>query len=163
MKQTIYSLQYLRFFAAILVVLAHTTDSLYLTLSNDNFGIFTRGGRGVDIFFVISGFIMIYITQNKGISGFQFIISRLTRVAPLYWFFTSLMIFATIFLSGMVNSNSIDLYSILTSYIFIPWVHPSNGDVQPILRQGWTLNLEFFFYIIFYLGFLNHRLSSNSQ
>ena len=50
------------------------------------------GGRGVDLFFLISGFLMWTITDIRPQSPFNFILHRLVRIAPLYWFVTSLLL-----------------------------------------------------------------------
>ena len=57
-----------------------------------DFQLFSGGYVGVDIFFVISGFIIYYIYKKKKRSGFDFILQRMKRIIPLYWFY-SLVVF----------------------------------------------------------------------
>ena len=68
------SIQCLRFAAAGLVVLTHTSS-----------GYFVYGAFGVDIFFVISGFIITHVMRQR--EPGSFLLDRLTRIYPLYWLF----------------------------------------------------------------------------
>ncbi len=110
------------------------------------------GAAGVDIFFVISGFIMVYITNKRNFSSLEFIRDRLIRIVPLYWLYTFVMIFLAIFLPSLLNTATFDLSHSISSLLFIPDYHPkSESDIWPILFQGWTLNYEMFFYFVFAL------------
>lgn len=81
----LYSIQFLRGIAALLVVFHHTAykGQVYNT---GTFGWLTIGSSGVDLF-VISGFIMCYTTHDKDITFTKFIMHRIKRIIPLYWFF----------------------------------------------------------------------------
>ncbi|MCB5250066.1 MAG: acyltransferase [Candidatus Cloacimonetes bacterium] len=114
------SLQYLRGFAAIIVVYYHI------------FGTW-GGNQGVAIFFVISGFIMAYLINEKQRGWEHFLLSRYLRVAPLYYIATLLVL-----LLGIGYDPSV--LRIITSFGFI-----SLGTVLPV---GWTLTYEFIFYSI---------------
>lgn len=125
------SLQVLRAFAAIGVVSCHVWGAALYT-----------GSAGVDLFFVISGFVMVYSSDHlfgKGSSVATFVSRRIIRIVPLYWAFV-----ATILYIGFPATNE----EILKSLFFIPylsaWKH-----WQPIGFVGWTLNYEMFFYAIF--------------
>ena len=72
----LYNLHLLRVIAALGVVYFHTTSTAGLKLDWD------VGSRGVDVFFVISGFIIAYIGTSK---PEQFFVRRLVRVVPFYW------------------------------------------------------------------------------
>jgi exopolysaccharide production protein ExoZ len=106
---------------------------------------------GVDVFFVISGFVMTYLTQGQfGAVGAPraFLIRRIVRIVPPYWLFTTLMV-ATILLFGEhVHNTTLSGTSIATSYLFVPWPR-LDGELNPLLSQGWTLNYEAFFYVAF--------------
>jgi len=91
------SLQGLRGIAASLVVAFHAVNSLknagWVPEYTSGFAI--RGMAGVDIFFVISGFVMVLTTANKprGIDAARkFMLARLTRIAPMYWLLTTFMV-----------------------------------------------------------------------
>ena len=148
----VYSVQYLRFLAAALVVLTHGVMSLNHSLGSRVFGDFPQGGRGVDIFLVISGFIMVYITKNRQMTPLRFAFERLTRIVPLYWIFTMLMMLVVALVPGLVNAQQLEFWHTLSSYLFVPSPHPDGGAFQPLLRVGWTLNIEMLFYLMIVLA-----------
>lgn len=145
-------IQALRFVAAALVVIAHTTQAILTRLhGGDDTGYWVLGTFGVDIFFVISGFIMASTTKNAPVSfesATQFFVRRLIRVVPLYWIYTTLKLLIV----GLVPASSTKVFPsfehIVASYLFIPHVDASGG-VWPALPVGWTLNYEMFFYLVF--------------
>ena len=136
MMRRIDSLQALRFFAAIMVAALHiqqagrTLDGLPIYggfLSN-------TGSFGVDVFFVLSGFIIAKTASGKSPS--QFLRLRLSRVVPFYWLLTAAYLpFAS--QAGALTWGS--LAATLTFY-------PPFG--QPILHVGWTLCFEMLFYLV---------------
>ena len=106
---------------------------------------------GVDVFFVISGFVIVYASAGlfgRADSIGDFLSRRLARVVPLYWLVTSLLILLA--LLGPVALNEPlgnGFHYVLASYLFIPWPRP-DGAMQPVFRLGWTLNYEMLFYLI---------------
>ena len=82
----VYSIQVLRGICALLVVWAHSYGSvndLYPGLGTE---LFSFGFVGVDIFFIISGFIIAYVTQSKREQhSLTFLVKRFFRVVPLAW------------------------------------------------------------------------------
>lgn len=107
---------------------------------------FLRSGfAGVDIFFVISGFIISKV--GTGQSASTFFANRLIRIVPLYWTVTLLMC-AVSLIPGAFHQFTFSLSSLLKSLFFIPYSDQS-GNVWPLLVPGWTLNYEMFFYIVF--------------
>lgn len=149
------SVQYLRGIAASLVVFHHTLVQLERHGSG-TFKIDTNiGEAGVDIFFVISGFIMTYIAGQRSITPLQFWKDRVIRIVPLYWFYTALMVAIAFFLPSVLKTTVFDLPHAIKSFLFIPSFHPKiETMVWPVLVQGWTLNYEMFFYLIFGLMLL---------
>lgn len=124
------SIQILRAIAALLVVFAHfelTTPAI--------------GGFGVDIFFVISGFIMAYIVDKNPES---FLYKRLVRILPLYYFMTFLTTTLFFFKPMWFRSLIFTPEALFKSLLFIPYRIKGSG---PILSLGWTLNYEMFFYL----------------
>jgi peptidoglycan/LPS O-acetylase OafA/YrhL len=115
------------------------------------------GGFGVDIFFVISGFIM-WVTTEKGTqSTKEFWSRRITRIVPLYWIFTSVIVLVGILAPWALNSTKVTLPAAVQSYLFIPHYYSNEllkSHVAPLLGPGWTLNYEMFFYFIFGLFLL---------
>jgi len=155
MNERFLGLQLLRFVAAMLVVLMHTAEAISLrSPSTHIFNFWGPGSVGVDIFFVISGFVMAISTERidpskKRFSAAKdFLLKRVIRIAPLYWFYTTLKILMIILLPALALRSSIDPKHILASFAFIPVQSPW-GLTQPILPVGWTLNFEMFFYLIF--------------
>jgi peptidoglycan/LPS O-acetylase OafA/YrhL len=101
--------------------------------------------RGVDVFFVISGFVIALSVMRHAGQPKVFLARRLLRVVPLYYLFTSLMVLALLILPGAVKDTSLDPGQVLGSYAFWP-VARDDGRIAPVLSLGWTLNYELFFY-----------------
>ncbi|MBY0563441.1 MAG: acyltransferase [Hyphomonadaceae bacterium] len=146
----ILSIQYLRAIAALAVVVFHALEA-----TDHKFPI---GAAGVDIFFVISGFIMAGLVSEPDVRPGSFIWRRLVRIVPLYWVVT--LCAAAI---GWVRPDFFyrldpSFENILWSLAFLP--HASDRGVTPVLWQGWTLEYEMFFYALCALAVLavSHRL-----
>lgn len=149
------NLQILRFLAAALVLISHiqheALKGYFLDAASYQPWTAIYFAGGVDIFFVISGFIMYAIAGNEfGRSGaaLKFFLRRLMRIAPPYWIFTSAMIGAAIVFQSHVTHSALAFDHILSSYFFLPYNNPY-GKPFPVLMLGWTLNYEMFFYIVF--------------
>jgi len=120
-------------------------------------------GFGVDIFFAISGFIMMY-TAGEGFGSAagrkKFVLARLTRIVPIYWLLTTAVLAITLMAPAIFNSPTPTLQVLFGSYFFLP-VPNAVGEAQPILAVGWTLNYEMMFYTLFALAmFLPRRLGA---
>lgn len=147
------NLQLLRFLAAAMVLVHHlqieVTTKLGGTSLIDPTGV--EWSIGVDVFFVVSGFIMYFLTHGRfGVPGqaAEFVKRRFMRVAPLYWLFTSLMIASIALAGGAVAHSDLSPARIVSSYLFVPWPR-AGGDVYPVLGLGWTLNYEVEFYLAY--------------
>lgn len=139
------SIQYLRALAALGVVVVHTSPAEHP---------FMTGNAGVDIFFVISGFIMWSITEERPASPAAFLKDRLIRIAPLYWLLTTLLVVGALVVPKLLPNLRIDLPYVAGSYLFVPMRPPGStgaDPIWPVLVQGWTLNYEMFFYVLFSL------------
>lgn len=134
--QKLKSIQALRGIAALMVAAFH----FFL-------GKFVVGAAGVDVFFVISGFIM--GTIGIGERPSQFAIRRILRIVPLYWLCTFAMCAGA--LLGVFTNFTFDTESLLKSLFFIPY-WDATGRAWPLVVVGWTLNIEMFFYLIFTIG-----------
>ncbi len=143
------SIQYLRGCAALMIVLIHLELQLHRVGYQGYWPHFLNAG--VDIFFVISGFIM-WITTVKGMTTLEFYRRRILRIVPLYWLLTSVVLATLIVSPSMVQTGRLDTLHVLGSYLFFPVIHPVEGVMQPLLIPGWTLNYEMFFYAIFGVG-----------
>jgi exopolysaccharide production protein ExoZ len=143
----IISIQYLRGLAALMVVANHTIPLQYGLI----------GAAGVDMFFVISGFIMWVVTQSRETSGAEFLYNRIIRIAPLYWIFTILLASPAASFPAEFTHVRVTLNHLLLSLAFIPHFKPFDDRVLPLLEQGWTLNYEMFFYALMAATFLFSR------
>jgi len=158
------SVQYLRIFAVLLVVLFHgrVYSILYPEVKSTLDYWFAFGRIGVDIFFMISGFVM-YITEydadhsptGRGKWGrmLVFLTKRLIRVVPIYWLVTVIYYFLTV---KYPNTQLV-----VSSLFFIPPEHIDQAVIKdppffayPALIVGWTLNYEMWFYLVFALSLL---------
>jgi len=137
--KTLYGIQYLRAFAALAVVVFHAAERTG--------GHFAIGAAGVDVFFVISGFIMWVISDRRPVTPQRFLLDRLKRIAPSYWLVTGIMVAGA--LAGLFPNLQLSAGHLLGSLFFIPVRSPSTGEIWPVLVQGWTLNFEMFFYVLF--------------
>ena len=109
---------------------------------------------GVDVFFVISGFIMVHASGRLfGTRGGRriFLAHRVARVVPLYWAVTTLYVAVALAVPALINRGELTPGYVLASYLFIPIEGP-DGHVLPLYGLGWTLNYEMFFYGLFALA-----------
>ncbi|WP_410469475.1 acyltransferase family protein [Agrobacterium tumefaciens] len=144
-------IQVMRAVAATMVVALHANINWEFTL----FPLHAlRLGAGVDLFFVISGFVIVYASRpyfaaRGGRSAF--LLRRLLRIVPLYWFVLTLRVIALAGAAFLGVKAFPPLQAILTSYLFIPYDAMGYGDAYPfpIVDLGWTLNYEMFFYAVF--------------
>jgi exopolysaccharide production protein ExoZ len=141
------NIQVLRAVAALLVVFVHLDQFLRAL------GVPPFGHGGVDLFFVISGFIMVYTTRSRPIGPVAFMVNRITRIAPIYWLITLAVYAVALAAPSLLQATSASLEQLAKSLLFIPF-QKSNGLVQPVLFVGWTLNFEMFFYAVFALGLM---------
>jgi exopolysaccharide production protein ExoZ len=132
-------IQYLRAFAALGVVVFHATERM-----GGNFAI---GAAGVDVFFVVSGFIMWIIARDRPLAPTAFLLNRFKRIAPSYWAATMVMVAGGV--AGLFPRLVLTPDHVLGSLFFIPHRSPNGGEIWPVLVQGWTLNFEIFFYAVF--------------
>lgn len=152
-KRGVHSIQLLRGLAAMLVLFEHAQ----IEASQVTLGTFQKldfaWSIGVDIFFVISGFIMVYASSRdfgRPGSRWSFVRRRLQRIVPTYYFYTLAMIAATLLFADRLNSGRFDLWHAISSFLFIPFA-AADGIIRPVLQLGWTLNYEMFFYVLFAL------------
>jgi len=136
----------MRAIAAFLVVLTHvaTKGAKY---SSDPLSWFNVGGAGVDLFFIISGFIMCHTVEHKEANFPSFIKARVHRIIPLYWTLTTFALIVFLISPEMINSSGGNT-DIITSYFLFP------TESKFLVQAGWTLTYEFFFYFLFSSSFI---------
>lgn len=150
------TVQILRAIAALSVALGHTqTEALRLAIAdNREFHpiLLDLTGAGVDLFFVISGFVMVYASRELSCApnGARiFLERRVARIVPLYWSITALFLGVMAATPSLVSTSWPSLAEIFSSYFFIPYLRPGEEVMQPVYRLGWTLDYEMFFYVAF--------------
>ncbi len=146
-------LQYLRGIAALMVAFSHVLHETKIfsgdNVFQSNYNFFPWMS-GVDLFFVISGFVMVYSSRNlfeeRG-SWHIFLRKRIARIVPLYWLATTLLIMMFFVLPSSLNFIP-NTQQVIASYAFFPMIG-QDENIQPIFKLGWTLNYEMFFYMLF--------------
>jgi peptidoglycan/LPS O-acetylase OafA/YrhL len=143
-KRKIYEIQFLRAVATLFVVFFH--------LFPDKF---SGGYIGVDIFFVISGYLMMKIMNEKNQSIIIFYLSRLKRIIPTLTIVIILVCILSVFffLENISNSTLLSAFSSIFFYSnFFFWITTQNyfaiKDSYLPLSHTWSLSLEFQFYLI---------------
>ena len=152
----LHGLQLLRAFAAISVLIGHTIAEAEHYLDQSLYLNVIPWTRGVDLFFVISGFIITLSAHRFENRPITFLWRRLLRVAPLYYGFTTLMVITILILPGATKDAGFDLGQIFSSYAFLPFER-SDGRIAPVLSLGWTLNYEVFFYVLCAVSLALHQ------
>ena len=144
------SVQCLRAIAALFVVGFHGT-----LLLHDNFlpsvKPWDNGNSGVDLFFVISGFIMTVSSRRllgQADGWRRFIVLRLVRIVPMYWLSTTVKLLSIAALPEIARHTFLTTWNTIASFLFLP-AFDGAGVVKPVLAVGWTLSFEMLFYVVF--------------
>jgi exopolysaccharide production protein ExoZ len=149
-------IQFLRGIAALLVLLHHATIGGvgYRFGQPFCYGLFKDGWAGVDFFFVLSGFIIVYIHSGDiGVHGKlkTFVLKRLVRIFPVYWIALLPLIPAVLLFPYLRPASSTDVLVVIKSFFLFP-------QSSPILSVSWTLSCELLFYSLFALLIYKWRL-----
>lgn len=151
-SKTILSLQALRALAAMMVVAYHSTQSwVGLTGAGTTW---SAGAHGVDVFFVLSGFIMPLSIRHIGSrqhTAAQFFRRRLERILPMYWLFSIFKILLHV--TGRSHEAWGTWTYVLRAFLLLPSINES-GDRVPLLLVGWTLQFELLFYVLITISLL---------
>lgn len=156
MPRQFLSLQSLRGIAVLLVVVLH----IYAFEAKagvgpsflPHFSLF--GSSGVDLFFVISGFVMVFTTVNvrRSLGSFlRFLYKRVTRIYPLYWLITAVLLLGYFVFPHYIQREGLSDISFVKAVLLLPQVE------LPYLIVGWTLIHELYFYAVFSLFILFPR------
>lgn len=147
----ILNLQHLRAFAALNVVVFHIIGT------SESYGFGTDaiaplegwGANGVDIFFVISGFIMLFTQLENKRTVSDFLKLRIIRIALIYWFVTLLII-----LIYLIRPSSFSDFKLTPDWALASLGFVSSAVIgkSPIVHVGWTLEWEMLFYLVFGLS-----------
>jgi exopolysaccharide production protein ExoZ len=149
-KTNLTSIQSLRGLAALVVACAHLHSVELKFDPNPLLGNWAVVGvGGVDLFFVISGFVMVWVTRaSQGIASDvpRFWFARVLRIYPLWWLVLSVIVGLWLMKPEWVYSSNTGTPDILRSYLLFPASNP------PLHAVGWTLIHEMWFYVVF--GFI---------
>lgn len=146
------NIQLLRAIAAFAVVFHHAMNNFTKYGHTTPIDI-SIGAAGVDIFFILSGFIMVYVTQQRPQTPGRFWRHRIIRIVPLYWLATFAMLIVMTLGSKLfeIQPSGLadwDFGDVVTSLFFVADVR-ADGRPWPIVSVGWTLIYEAFFYFVF--------------
>ncbi len=103
-------------------------------------------GSGLDLFFVVSGMVMVMVTRGlfqRPVEIAQFFYNRLSRIYPLYWIFSLPVLAIYLARPEMVNASQGHQVNILESFLLLP------QNILPLLAVGWAL----IYVVYFYCGF----------
>lgn len=157
MKDRNHIIDILRIMAATMVVFFHFNESVPFV---DNYyrSIIKLGWLGVPIFFVISGY-CILLTANASKNGFDFLIRRIFRIFPSYWFSLLIVLFFVgihKYLRGVNDVTPLpkDIKSILFTVVL--YIHPIS-KVVGINWVYWSLACEICFYLLITIGLIIFR------
>jgi exopolysaccharide production protein ExoZ len=157
---TIKSIQGLRAVAALLVVSVHVGnpdgfESRYLLNAHPfSAGMANIGYIGVDLFFIISGFIMVVTSigsNGSTLAAGEFLRRRFIRLYPPLWIINTIVLVVFLIKPTLVNSHSAAKPDILASYLLLPQAG------SPLLLVAWTLVYEMYFYLVFTVGLLGGK------
>jgi exopolysaccharide production protein ExoZ len=148
----------LRAVAVILVVYTHTLLELYNSAQAQFHHLRFWGAIGVDLFFIISGFIMTTILPNyvgETDSAKDFIVKRAIRILPLYWLLSSILLFLS-----RHNPNVLTRNVVIKTYILFPIID-KGSFIFALIPQSWTLAYELYFYFIIFLALVVMKRLAN--
>lgn len=151
------SLQVVRALAAISVILFHIETAFDAHIQYTFIRrIFEGGHRGVDLFFVLSGFIILF-AHAKDLSRpeawWSYLYKRIIRIYPSVWILSFLAV--CLYAAGFGAAEKVDKLEVrrlIASFLLLP-----QTDV-PLVNVTWTLTYEIFFYAIFSCAIIHRRL-----
>ena len=151
-KNNLDLIQVLRGVASLLVVLYHTSANVIDKFNIDFCGnIFYFGSAGVDVFFVLSGFIITYssfkLLNNRSNIG-RFLYKRAVRIFPIYWIIIGLFLLMQLVFPAYYRTHyQLEIGNILATWLLLPGHVMING-------VSWSMSYELYFYVLFALAFI---------
>jgi len=156
-KRQLKSIQIARGLAALFVVAVHATSTEVKYFGGIEVlpGIF-RDSVGVDLFFVISGFVLVLTTRGRRGTPREvgrFVWNRFSSVYPTYWFYFVLLLPIAVLAPGWINASQRNEVDLFASFFLLP------SDLLPLLLVTWSLTIVVWTYIVFAaMLFLPERL-----
>jgi exopolysaccharide production protein ExoZ len=159
-QNRIQSLQVLRAIAAGAVVYDHAYNRVSILWAEAHPVVSqwfaTKGIFGVDLFFLLSGYLMAHLHKEqfgRGRSGI-FFRRRLLRIVPLYWMLGGAALVILHFEPSLfANVRQVSWPWLLGNFLFLPLPQPT-GAMSHIIVVGWTLDYEMYFYVLFALAMI---------
>lgn len=153
MREEITGVQYLRGLAALGVVVFHAHGTVWRSEHHDaplRGGLLEGGHVGVDLFFIVSGFILTFVSLDgpglaPAVSRRAFLARRFVRIVPLMWI--AVLSYAAL---RIVAVGLADWPEYVSALLLLPL-----GDVKP--ETIWTLRQELIFYLLFVFAMLGPR------
>jgi exopolysaccharide production protein ExoZ len=140
------NIQVLRALAAITVVMCHAgqTSAVYTSAPSHLAELSKLLVFGVDLFFVISGFVIYFTTTKSDLSAGEFAKRRLQRILPLYWLLTIAFFVCLLLIPGLKSAALNDWPKFFASLAFLSFTNWG----MPVIYPGWTLEYEMLFYAL---------------
>jgi exopolysaccharide production protein ExoZ len=136
------ALQVLRAFAVLLVIWVHASQDLKISTGRElpSLGIF-----GVDLFFVLSGFILSWVVLRSGEqpgprAAWRFLLRRLIRVMPIFWFFAIPNVLV------LMHRHEFTLARYWPALLLVP--PPHYPGLSLVVDYSWTMMFEIMFYTL---------------
>lgn len=151
MAEKIKVLQAGRGLAALAVVLYHLNGSTFGRsgyFAGELDPLLAAGRSGVQFFFVLSGFLMMWLHADMLGDRTRvrpFVMKRVVRIYPTYWAVMTVLLPIYFIMPGFGDGDETQLWTIVSSYLLLP------EHTDPILDVAWTLRFEMFFYAVFAL------------
>lgn len=139
------SINTLRTLSCISIAIFHITE--FINSNSDTVKLSFNASPGFHLFLLISGFILVYIT-NPHDRPVTFMLKRAVRIVPLYWAMTAVTIMMVAFKPWLMPQADLSPSHIVQSFLFIPY-YDLYGRLHPILFVGWTLSYIMLFYLMF--------------
>lgn len=154
------NIQIMRGIAALAVTFFHVAGTQEKEgLNGWMFSLFNGWGSwGVDLFFIISGYVMAISLSRSNDTAAHFLLKRLIRIYPLYLILTVLYCLISIITPKLFSNFTLNPEWLLAS---LTLTSGFAGFGEPILGQGWTLEFEALFYLSIAVALVlrkNHRL-----
>lgn len=143
-RSELISIQWLRGMAVLMVLIYHLEDIVEHFAPFENFRSPWRavGYSAPDMFFVISGYIMCYVTFGMKFEPKKWLVSRFIRIYPLYMFFTFFAFVPWLINPDFAMGSEQNWYSVILSFLILP------QEGTPLVFVGWTVEHEIVFYAI---------------
>ncbi|MBS1531150.1 MAG: acyltransferase, partial [Bacteroidetes bacterium] len=145
MKNNLPLLQAIRCLAAILVVLHHVSASSATYFNTAWLYDFFNSSRGIDLFFVLSGFIITYThisDLERKTNTTAFLTRRFIRIYPFFW------VISLCYLVFFIATKAYTMHSVASAFMIKSFLLIDTG-IPPLVRVAWTLSYELIFYVAF--------------